>query len=146
MFRSVGVPSRLEPGTNRPQYYINGIWNTVWFADEEMITSERSVVSLNYDVTAPEPEYYIHYTLARHYNGRFNTLSYDYNKKVSSFEDSLSLFPGDYLMVKGNRTDDGKILASLMFFNLSPGKSVELNVTPRSQPLRYTQSAGYEKK
>ncbi|MFO7575693.1 MAG: transglutaminase domain-containing protein [Bacteroidales bacterium] len=130
-YRSIGVPSRLEPGTNRPQYYYKGIWNSVWFPDEEMITDERSVVLLKHDGSVPEPEYFIHFTLARFSDGRYKTLSYDYNKKVSAFEEGLSLFPGDYLLVTGNRIDDKLIHASLDFFTVGTGEYIEIEVTPR---------------
>jgi hypothetical protein len=134
LYRSIGVPSRLEPGTNRPQYYYNRKWNTVWFSDEEIVPDERSVIFLKHDGSVPEPEYYVHFTLARFSGGRYNTLSYDYNKKVSDFKDGLTVFPGDYLMVTGNRIDDRLILASLEFFSVSPGISIDLEVNPRHEP------------
>lgn len=131
LFRSFGIASRLEPGTNRPQYYNKGIWSSVWFLDEDKISDEQASATLIYDGAAPEPEYYIHFTLARYQNGRYNTLNYDYNKKLSTFDSRLDLLPGSYLMVKGNRIDDKMILASLDFFTLVPGQLAVLDVSPR---------------
>jgi len=83
VLRSVGIPSRLEPGTDRPQYYIKDNWADIWFPDEKIISEERATVSFVYDGAIPEPEYYIHFTLARFDDGKYHTLNYDYNKRVS---------------------------------------------------------------
>jgi len=133
-FRNLGIPARLESGTNRPQYYHNGTWHSVWFPGEEMITGDIAVVSLKYDGKDPEPEYYVHFTLARYEKGRYNTLSYEYNRKVSHFRENLNLYPGNYLLVTGSRSDNNLILASLEFFSLQPGESIELDVSPRREP------------
>ena len=76
------------------------------------------------------PEYYIHFTLARFENGRYNTLEYDYNKKITDFKDELALSPGSYMLVTGNRLTGSRILSSLSFFDLSDGehKTVEVKI------------------
>ncbi len=77
------------------------------------------------------PEYYIHFTLARFENGRYNTLEYDYNRKVTDFRDELPLPPGNYMLVTGNRLSDGGILSNLSFFNLSEGEHKTLDIELR---------------
>jgi hypothetical protein len=67
----------------------------------------------------PVPEYYIHFTLARFENGRYNTLEYDYNKRVTDFRDELTLPTGHYMLVTGNRINDSRILSTISFFDLS---------------------------
>ena len=75
--RSIGIPSRLEPGSNVPQYFFNSEWNDYFFQGRSKPTGKRGYVRLFSDDNNPVPEYYIHFTLARFENGRYNTLEYD---------------------------------------------------------------------
>ncbi len=128
--RSLGIPSRLEPGSNIPQYFFNSEWNDLYFSGRSKPTGSKGFVRLFSAETKPVPEYYIHFTLARFENGRYNTLEYDYNKKITDFEDELVLSPGSYMLVTGNRLPGSRILSSLSFFDISDGehKSVEVKI------------------
>ena len=130
--RSLGIPSRLEPGRNVPQYYLNNSWNDVYFADQKKPISENGYLKLQSSETKPVPEYYIHFTIARFENGRYNTLEYDFNKKISDFREELALPPGSYMLVTGNRLNDSKILANITFFNLSANEHKILEIKLRS--------------
>ncbi len=116
--RTLGLPSRLEPGQNTPQYYKDNKWHDVYFSDQKAPGDKKGYVRLISSETNPEPQYYINFTLARFANGRYNTLEYDFNKKVSDFSDELSLTPGNYMLVTGNRLNDGGVLSNLKFFDL----------------------------
>ena len=69
-----------------PQYFLNKIWNDIYF------------------------------TLARFEGGRYNTLEYDFNRKITDFKEELPLPPGHYMLVTGNRLDNSKILSNISFF------------------------------
>ena len=116
--RSLGIPSRLEPGRNIPQYFFNNNWNDVFFADQKKPEQKKGYLKLRSSDTNPVPEYYIHFTIARFENGRFNTLEYDFNKKISDFKKEIALPPGNYMLVTGNRLNDSKILSNISFFDL----------------------------
>ena len=60
-------------------------------------------------------EYYIHFTLARFEGGQYNTLEYDFNRKITDFKEELPLPPGHYMLVTGNRLDNSKILSDIFF-------------------------------
>ena len=128
--RSLGIPSRLEPGRNIPQYFKNSIWNDVCFADQNQPSPGKGFLKLISTDTKPVPEYYIHFTLARFENGRYNTLEYDYNKKITDFKEELSLPPGNYMLVTGNRLNDSKILSNISFFDLfeNEHKTIEVKL------------------
>jgi len=127
----LGIPSRLEPGRNVPQYYLGNTWNDVFFNDQKKPGREKGFIKLSSTETKPVPEYYIHFTLARFENGRYNTLEYDYNKKISDFTDELALPPGSYMLVTGNRLNDSKILSKLTFFELSENEHKTIDVSLR---------------
>jgi hypothetical protein len=126
--RSLGIPSRLEPASKVPQYYAGARWNDVYFSDSLNIVHGKSYLRLVSNDLNPVPEYHIHFTLARFENGRYNTLEYDYNRKVSDFKDELSISPGHYMLVTGNRISESKILSSIRFFDISENEHMTLKI------------------
>jgi transglutaminase-like putative cysteine protease len=131
--RSLGTPARLEPGTNRPQYFSDNKWNDVWFNGKPETNVQKGYIKLVSDEINPVPEYYIHFTLARFSNGRYNTLEYDFNKKISDFHDELELDPGYYMLMTGNRVNDSRILSSLTFFELKGNEHKTVAVKLRKE-------------
>lgn len=128
--RSLGIPSRLEPGSNVPQYFLNSVWNDLFFSDQPKPSGIKGYIRLISAESKTVPQYYSHFTLARFENGRYTTLEYDYNKKVTDFKEELSLSPGSYMLVTGNRLSGGRILSALSFFDLKAGehKTVEVKI------------------
>jgi transglutaminase-like putative cysteine protease len=131
--RSLGIPSRLEPGSNVPQYFINNKWTDVYFSDQKQPDLKKGFIKLQSNDTRPVPEYYIHFTLARFDDGRYNTLEYDYNRKISNFKDELQLSPGHYMLVTGNRLSDSRILSNISFFDLLENEHKTVDVKIRKE-------------
>jgi transglutaminase-like putative cysteine protease len=129
--RSLGLPARLEPGTKTPQYFKDSRWHDVWFSDQQHYDENKGYIKLRSDEDDPIPEYYIHFTLARFKNGRYNTLEYDYNRKINDFSNELALPPGNYMLVTGNRLVNGNVLSELSFFNLSENEHKIIDVELR---------------
>ena len=129
--RSFGIPSRLEPGRNVPQYFFNNTWNDVYFADQKQPSQMKGFLKLLSTETKPVPEYYIHFTIARFESGRYNTVEYDFNKKINDFKEELPLPPGNYMLVTGNRLNDSKILSNIYFFDLSENEHKTIEVKLR---------------
>ena len=131
--RSLGIPARLEPGSNVPQYYFKTDWKDVFFSDEKVSDTQKAFLKLVSPDKDPVPEYFTHFTIARFENGRYNTLDFDYGRKITDFSDELALVPGFYMIVTGSRLPDGNVLASLTFFSLAPGehatRQIELRKT-----------------
>ena len=134
--RSAGVPARLEPGTGRPQYYTDGMWHDIWFADEAQPAGPTGYITFSSDRDAPEPEYHVHFSLARIDDGKYKTLNYGYGTKVSDMSKLISLDPGAYMLTTGNRDESGNVLASVTFFSLAPGEEKTVAVRPREQEER----------
>lgn len=129
--RSLGIPARLEPGSNLPQYFFEKRWNDVHFSGIKSLTNSKGFVRFTSLEKNPAPEYYIHFTLARFENGRYNTLEYDYNKKVTDFKDELELAAGHYMLLTGNRINDSRILSAISFFDLSAGEHKTVKIELR---------------
>ncbi len=133
--RTFGIPSRLEPGSNVPQYFFNGNWNDVYFGDERKPDEKKGHLRLVSTDANPVPGYYVQFTIARLENGRYNTLEYPDNTKITDFADGLDLIPGYYMIVTGNRLNDGGVLAGINFFNLAPDQDL-------TEEVKIRQSAG----
>lgn len=131
--RSIGIPARLEPGSNLPQFYSTGKWHDAVFAEIISNPGARGYIKLTSEEKQPVPEYYIHFTLARFVNGRYNTLEYDYNKRITDFKDELALAPGFYMLITGNRLNDSSILSSLDFFELKENEHKKILIRLRKE-------------
>jgi hypothetical protein len=129
--RTLGIPARLEPGSNIPQHFTNGVWNDVSFDRGNSKPVGRGYIKLFSNEKQPVPEYYIHFSLARFENGRYNTLEYDYNKRITDFREELALAPGYYMLVTGNRISDSRILSSMTFFELKENEHKPIEVKLR---------------
>jgi transglutaminase-like putative cysteine protease len=129
--RTMGIPARLEPGTSRPQYFSDNRWHDVWFDGKESNAVQKGYIKLLSYQTEPVPEYYIHFTLARFENGRYNTLDYEYNRKITDFREELALDPGFYMLMTGNRINDSRILTSHTFFQLGANEHRTIEVKLR---------------
>ncbi len=121
--RTIGYPARLGPGTGKPQYFEAGEWNDLWFTGEKRPSEKNGFVTLFSEEKSPVPQYAIHFTLAVLENGRYKTLNYGDEVKVEDIPEKLPLAPGRYMLTTGNRDENGNVLASIDFFELSPGEN-----------------------
>jgi hypothetical protein len=133
VYRSLGLPARLEPGTMVPQYWQSSEWHDA--VKSVGSGPQRATFTFTSGSSGSVPEYYIHFTLARFEGGKYHTLEFDYNKKYSDFPDSVGVIAGHYMLVTGNRVSDSRILSTLRFFTVGPGEHVTIDVTPRKEVL-----------
>jgi len=135
--RSAGIPSRLAPGTGRPQYHSAGEWHDVWFTGDTRPSGTSGYVTFvagSGEIMKQEPEYHVHFTLARVENGRYNTLDYGYGVKISDIPVKIPLDPGIYMLTTGNRDENGNVLASVSFHELKAGEEQQLRIDLRNLP------------
>ncbi len=126
--RSLGIPSRLEPGSNVPQFYFRKEWHDVSFAGtgRNQSLSGQGFIRFSSGETNPVPKYNTHFTIARFENGRYKTV-----QKRVDFKDELALAPGHYMLVTGNRINDSKILSTLSFFELKENEHKAIDIKLR---------------
>ena len=72
-----------------------------------------------------KPEYYTHFTIGRLQEGKFVSLDFEFSDEMKSLPTSISLIPGYYRMVTGNRMNNGNVLARTTYFNIEPGATVK---------------------
>ncbi len=129
--RSLGVPSRLEQATKAPQYNDGGKWMNVYFSKQIQNQPKIGNIFLrNISKENKDPKYYIHFTLAKLIDGKYETADYDWQRKLSEFPDRIPLEVGAYRLVTGNRDSKGNVYTNLTYFEIKDGKTkyVDLNV------------------
>jgi hypothetical protein len=131
--RTFGIPARLEQGTGKPQYYFGGKWNDTDFGRITRLQTGRGFLKLTSAEKQFIPEYYIHFTLARFEGGRYNTLEFDFNRKITDFKDEMAVLPGYYMLVTGYRLNDSRILSSVSFFELKENEHKIVNIILRKE-------------
>ena len=142
--RSFGIPSRLDPPTLIPQVFENDKWKDIFFKGEE--TPQRSVKISFRLPTNPgfEPEYYLHFTLARINEKGYKTLEFDYNQKWNNFPNPISLYPGKYVLTTGNRLESGSVLSTQTIFDFEPNSQHTVDIPIRSQNMEINEIAEYK--
>jgi len=138
--RSLGIPARLEPGTECPQYYKDNKWNTVnIFGNTASKAGDKGKLKLVYSDKKHKdfsPKYYIHFTIAKFDKGVYKTLEYDWEKPLKDFPEYFELMSGHYRLVTGNRMEDGSVLSNITFFNISEGNKTIVPLKLRKAKTR----------
>ncbi len=129
--RALGIPARLNPATLEPEYYAGNSWYKAGFTEDQPAKPEPGLLVLKNGRNTIEPQYYIHFTLGRFNDGKYQTLEYDFGRKISDFKEALELEPGSYDLVTGSRLEDGTVLSSVYYFNIEKGKTKSLTITLR---------------
>ncbi len=137
--RTFGIPARIERSRQVAQYLTGDVWEDVFFDGDYVWPGKTASLMLTTGRDElRDPLYYIQFTLARYQGGKYHTLAFPYMKKVSDFPKPLSIDPGDYMLVTGNRKGDGSVLTSLSFFPLHKGekKKVEISLRKNFEKLK----------
>ena len=126
--RTFGIPSRLNPETRVPEFFKDGSWNRASFSNimPQTVKGRLILKDLKNSLT---PEYTLNFTIAKIQDGVCQTLEFDEGKKLTDFPVPLLLETGNYVLVTGKRLQEGKVLSSLTFFEISADKSTTVDVT-----------------
>jgi hypothetical protein len=132
--RSLGIPARINPLTYITEYYSGNNWSEVNLNGLSDPKPVRGILHLIESVNPFTPKYYIHFTLAKLRDGHFSTLEFEQGRKLPDFPVGMSLDTGKYMLVTGNRFEDGSVLNSLTFFEVKKDKPVRVPVYIRLIP------------
>jgi hypothetical protein len=126
--RTFGIPARLNPETQEPEYYQNNTWLRAGFSVNVPANPLKGSLHLVNGNNPIIPQYYLHFTIGALHNGTYQTLEFDEGKKLTDFAESTVLDTGHYVLVTGNRLQDGSVLSSLTYFQIKEGKQTSVNV------------------
>jgi hypothetical protein len=126
--RTFGIPARLNPETQEPEYLQNGNWLRAGFTPEAVSQPAKGKLRLVNGDNPVVPQYFLHFTIGMLRNGTYNTLGFDENKKITDFPKATVLDTGNYVLVTGNRLQDGSVLSSLTYFQINENEETTVKV------------------
>lgn len=132
--RSLGIPARINPVTHMTEYLMGNNWIEASLDKASETQPVKGFLQLTESVNPFMPQYYIHFTLAKLTDGHFVTLEFEEGRKLSDFPVSMPMDTGTYMIVTGNRLEDGSVLNSLTFFQIEKDKLIRVPVYIRLIP------------
>ena len=133
MLRTFGHPARLEPGTEYAQYLADEEWTSFHFGEVVAKSESRGLLILQNDTNnAVEPKYSIHFTIAQFKEGKYHTLTYEWDTPIADFNDGIELDEGHYMLIIGNRQQGGAVLHTQEFFSIKKGETITKTVSLRT--------------
>ena len=131
--RTFGIPARLNPETQIPEYSKNGEWLRAGFDPVAVVQPEKGSLKLMDKNNPVVPQYYLHYTIAILRDGFYRTLEFPEGEKLSNTAQPVALEVGQYALITGNRLEDGSVLSQMTFFSIGKGKLTTVPVELRKQ-------------
>jgi transglutaminase-like putative cysteine protease len=131
--RTFGIPARLNPETQLPEYNKDGQWLRAAFEPQVVAQPEKGMLKLTEQGNMLTPQYYLHYTIGFLKDGFYNTLEFPEGGKLTDNNKPLELEVGQYALVTGNRMEDGSVLSNMTFFAIEKGKTTTVPIEIRQQ-------------
>lgn len=136
--RSLGIPARLHPSEQKPQYWQGGSWEDALFTiasiEEQPEQTAWGMLHLVKDPEAtletPAASYAENFTFARLENGVYKTLVYPDGKR-DVYDEPFEVEPGAYRLTSGIRLKDGTVRVRLAFFTICADEQTEVMLTYR---------------
>ncbi|WP_141680455.1 transglutaminase domain-containing protein [Bacillus sp. FJAT-26390] len=157
--RSLGIPARLHPSEQKPQFMASGSWQDAWFTQGAAEQSEQNdrrqdqliaqgAVQLEKNdngmlrllrdneaaADAPAAAYSDNFTFARLENGIYKTLVYPHGKS-DLLDEPLEVEQGSYRLTSGIRLKDGTVRVRFTYFTVRAGEQTEIPLTFREAML-----------
>jgi len=134
--RTFGIPARLNPETQVPEYYKNGLWHRAEIDREVPALHEKGQLKLLDANNLVPPQYYLHYTIGYLKDGFYRTLEFPEGAILTDREKPIELEAGKYSLITGNRLQDGTVLSRMEFFSVEKGKLTIVPVQLRKESGR----------
>ncbi|MGC9151576.1 MAG: transglutaminase-like domain-containing protein [Microbacter sp.] len=122
--RTFGIPARLNPETQHPEYWKAGSWLPAPFSTKMPLKPVIGYLHLENGNNLLVPRYYQNFTLGVLHHGTYRALDFDEGQKVTDFAPKIPLDTGHYVLVTGNRFPDGSVMSSLTYFSVSKAQTV----------------------
>ncbi|KIL41980.1 transglutaminase [Gordoniibacillus kamchatkensis] len=135
--RSLGIPARLHPSEQKPQYRNNGSWEDAAFGLTSTGRQEsrawgklRLLRDPDAGSDAPAASYGENFTFARLENGVYKTLVYPHGK-TDVYDEPFEVEPGAYRLTSGIRLKDGTVKVRFAYFTVPAGEQTDVTLTYR---------------
>ncbi|OAB43009.1 transglutaminase domain-containing protein [Paenibacillus glacialis] len=139
--RSLGIPARLHPSEQKPQYMNGESWEDALLGkalDRDTEKKNNGTLQLIRDTEsateAPVASYAENFTFARLENGIYTTLLYPHGK-LDVYDEPFEVMQGSYRMITGMRLKDGTVQIRSTYFKVYAGEQTEVTLTFRNVQL-----------
>lgn len=127
--RSLGVASRLEPATSRPQYNEEGKWKDVFFEAQAKELPKGKITFIGDRNNIIKPSYGNHYTIAKMENGEYIPLNFRNDETLKDLPGTVEVDAGNYRLTIGTRANDGSVTVENRYFEVAEGKTTQEQIT-----------------
>lgn len=138
--RSLNIPAYLDNATNTiyvcdgdaEKLWKKGKWVKVSF-EEDTEVQPTAKLTLTYKPTKElaKPVYWPHFTIAKYENGDFVTFDFENDSRMDKFPATISLEPGYYRLMTGNRYPEGDVLTRAEYFTVKEGQKITKEIILR---------------
>lgn len=135
--RSLGIPARLHPSEQKPQYLRDGSWEDAAFRLDSPRNQESSSWGMLQLLRDPEvsqdtpaASYAENFTFARLEDGVYKTLVYPYGS-TDVYDEPYEVEPGSYRLTSGIRLKDGTVRVRFTYFTVRAGDTTRVALTYR---------------
>lgn len=130
LFRTVGVPAKIDSASGIPQYYHNGTWHDMFLSGISTIkeTKRGQVFFINRD-SLLNLKYRSNFAIAVFINGIFETLDLGWDVPIESFSEGVDIPVGKYMLLTSRRSEDGSVLVNRSYFEIAENEILYLQVT-----------------
>ena len=138
--RSLNIPAYLDNATNTiyvcdgdaEKLWKKGRWVKVSF-EEDTEVQPTAKLTLTYKPTKElaKPVYWPHFTIAKYENGDFVTFDFENDSRMDKFPATISLEPGYYCLMTGNRYPEGDVLTRAEYFTVKEGQKITKEIILR---------------
>lgn len=138
--RSLNIPAYLDNATNTiyvcdgdaEKLWKKGKWVKVSF-EEDTEVQPTAKLTLTYKPTKElaKPVYWPHFTIAKYENGDFVTFDFENDSRMDKFPATISLEPGYYCLMTGNRYPEGDVLTRAEYFAVKEGQKITKEIILR---------------
>ncbi len=133
--RTFGIPARLNPETRLPEYYKSGEWLRAGFNSNIESRPETGFLKLVDTNNLTVPRYYTHFTIGALHDGFYRSLEFNEGEILTDKHTPLLLETGEYVLVTGNRLDNGGVLCQMTFFTIKKWKLTTVPLELRRQQV-----------
>jgi len=135
--RTLGIPSRINPETHTPQYNDGTKWLNVSLDDTKPVENKKGFIKFVNKTIGFVPHYYTNFSIAAYKDGVYRQIEMDFDKKITDFPEKIETEAGKYIVVTGNRLEDGSVLSAIEFFEVKENQLTDVPVAVReNKPVK----------
>jgi transglutaminase-like putative cysteine protease len=135
--RSLGIPARLHPSVQKPQYLSDRGWEDAVFSlisPQNQVSTSWGMLQLHRDIKAPQDtpaaSYFENFSFARLQDNVYKTLIYPYGS-TDVYSEPYEIEAGAYRLTTGIRLKDGTVKVRFVYFTVQAGDTTEVVLTYR---------------